>query len=570
MKTFDSELSPNPSTIQLFAIHDEKDLKLKFITQRGLFINIVSLYGSSKLYFENEPNDSYSLRGRDDKLSLAVPSYVENVVPSLIIENLNYKEKKDKELSPEDLLDDKPGFAFYIEYYLRSFVTNFDEINLGKTTEVAYKRTDFPLYYFSKLNSLDYSINVFFNLHDLHYTTGNNNLAEEFSIKGSLIEQKIAYKIKREEEGSKPNLDNSPIVGIYDPALKAGQVYFSTKNLKELGNSVKDKPTLYLSIEKGNEFKFSQFRMELTAFQENSNVPVTEKLYQYGKIYDKNTVNFYKLKVDNSVPGYMRVQFATNNANIRFVINNERNKKELSKYDEYDKKNNTGKTLITFKKPKDRDFIYLNVYLEKAENDDIKTNHYAFKYINSEKKDLFFEYNIENNPKIEVTQGDKDITVKFNKIKIPSTAEVTYYIKVIKPDDYINNEIINTISLTESKAQVTPVTNINNPIKIPKVDFKYIQVIGYIKDGPINEYVAYNAYAGAATKAGGSTNKTLVIVVGVTVVLFIVAIVLVVIVIFFNAKNKDLMDKVNKISFINADDKANGEVNLLSGDNELK
>jgi len=121
MKTFDKELSPNPSTIQLFAIHNEKNLTLKFVTQRGLFINIVSLYGSSKLILENEPNDSYNLRGRDDQLSLAIP-YYEGSTPTLLIENLNYKEQSEDDYYSEDENEnEKPGFAFYIEYYLRSF-----------------------------------------------------------------------------------------------------------------------------------------------------------------------------------------------------------------------------------------------------------------------------------------------------------------------------------------------------------------------------------------------------------------------------------------------------------------
>ena len=286
---------------------------------------------------------------------MAIPYYTGQTTPSLLIENLNYKE--DAEQTPEGKKD-MPGFAFYVEYYLRSFITNIDEINLGKTTEVSYMQTDFPLYYISKLNTLDYSINVFFNLHDVDYegTEDSKKGSETFSIKGSLIEERIAYKMKREEEGSKPNLDESPIVGIYDPALKAGQVYFSVNNLKNLVSSVKDKkPTLYLSIEKTNNVNYKNFRLELTAFQENSNIPITEKIYQYGKIYDKKTVNFYKLKVDNSVTGYMSFQFAKNNSNFAFAISNEPNKKNNSKYEDYKETKSAGKMLITFKKPQDKD-----------------------------------------------------------------------------------------------------------------------------------------------------------------------------------------------------------------------
>ena len=577
MKTFDKELSPNPSTIQLFAIHNEKNLKLKFLTKKGLYINIVSLYGNAKITLEKETNDEYNLRGRDDRLALAIPFYGTEDLPTVVIENLNYKEQNDIEEPTQDEEKEKPGFAFYVEYYLRGFLTNIDEINLGKTTEVSYRKTDFPLYYYSKLANYDYSINIFFNLHDIEYTNKdeNNKGAEQFSIKGSLIDEKIAYKIKREEEGVKPNLDDSPIVGIYDPALKAGQVYFSVNNIKTLGNSLKDKkPTLYLSIEKTKDIKYNRFRLELTAFQENSNIPITEKLYQYGKIYDKNTINYYKLKVDNSVDGYMRVQFASNNANIGFAINNERNKKDKSNYDDYNEKEGRGKKFITFKKPKNKDYIYLNVFLlDKAGDSDIKNNHYAFKYINSEKKELFFEYEIENSPEISVSKGSSEMTVKFNRIKPPSTnsnAEITYFVKVIKSEGYVPNEIINTISLTESKAEVTPVPKGASGItvKLPTTNFKYVQVIGYIKDGPINEYVSYNALEG--TKAAITGNKNLIIVIIITLILLVVVIILIVVIVFFNAKNKDLMEKVNKISFVTSDAKPKEDTNLLMDDNELK
>ena len=568
MKTFDKELSPNPSTIQLFSIYNEKTLKLNFITQKGLFINIVSLYGSAKLKLQST-DDEYSLRGRDDRLALAIPYYTGQTTPSLLIENLNYKE--DAEQTPEGKKD-MPGFAFYVEYYLRSFITNIDEINLGKTTEVSYMQTDFPLYYISKLNTLDYSINVFFNLHDVDYegTEDSKKGSETFSIKGSLIEERIAYKMKREEEGSKPNLDESPIVGIYDPALKAGQVYFSVNNLKNLVSSVKDKkPTLYLSIEKTNNVNYKNFRLELTAFQENSNIPITEKIYQYGKIYDKKTVNFYKLKVDNSVTGYMRVQFAKNNNNIAFVISDEPNKKTSSKYEDYKETKSAGKILVTFKKPKEKDFIYLNVFLnDKATDPDVKMNHYTFKYINSEKKELLFDYEIENNADIKVTKLEKEMTVTFNKIK-NTKADITYFVKVIKPDGYVSNEIMNTVALTESKAEVTQIPKGTTSVKIPTVNYKFVQVIGYVKDGPINEYVAYNALEQKAGQESGG-NKNLVIVIIITVILLVVVIILVVVIVFFNAKNKDLMEKVNKISFVSSEAKPKGEANLLMDDNELK
>jgi hypothetical protein len=154
-------------------------------------------------------------------------------------------------------------------------------------------------------------------------------------------------------------------------------------------------------------------------------------------------------------------------------------------------------------------------------------NHYTFKYINSEKKELLFDYEIENNADIKVTKLDKEMTVTINKIK-------------------------------NTKVEVTQIPKGRTSVKIPAVNYKYLQVIGYVKDGPINEYVAYNALEQkTGQESGGNTSLVIVIIIAV-------------ILLFFNAKNKDLIEKVNKIIFVSSESKPKGEANLLMDDNEFK
>ena len=74
-------------------------MTLKFITTKPLLINIVSLYGSSKILLKGQEDTEYSLRGRDDRLSLAIP--YDGTVPILNITNLNYQESKDPEYQEE-------------------------------------------------------------------------------------------------------------------------------------------------------------------------------------------------------------------------------------------------------------------------------------------------------------------------------------------------------------------------------------------------------------------------------------------------------------------------------------
>ena len=182
-KTFDTEMSPNPSSLQLFALNNFPSMKLKFITKKPLLINVVSLYGSSKIVLNEENNNEYDLRGRDDQLSLAIP--VNDKVTTLNIRDIKYKEDEDTGKEEEDSEEQeikmvKPGVAFYMEYFIRSPGLNFDEMYLGKTDEYIYVQSDFPLYYYGKLDDLNKDINVFFMLHDVAFKEGNDRRHRRF------------------------------------------------------------------------------------------------------------------------------------------------------------------------------------------------------------------------------------------------------------------------------------------------------------------------------------------------------------------------------------------------------
>ena len=571
-KTFDTELSPNPSSVQLFAINNNPSMKLKFKTTKGIIINIVSLYGSSKIYIEDEPNVEYSLRGRDDGLSLAIPGNEKETM--LIVEDRNYKKAEDVRLLQEKKMD-LPSLAFYIEYHLRSIDLNFDEIYLGKTAEFIYKKSDFPLYYYSKLNDLKYNVNTFFILHDLDYEKEISEIkSDDVELRGIIIKEKTVYLVKVKEE-SKPNVDNSPIIGSYDPALQVGQIFFTSGSLNNFNIKQEEKPTIYLSFEKKtSDFIFKKIRMELTAVQENSDSTVTEKIYQYGKLYDEKTINSYKLKVDNST-GDMRIQFSSNNKNINFAINNVYNKKQnITNLGKMQAKRENGIVYVTFNKPKDTRYLYLNVFL----NGPVKnknSNNYVFKYINADNRNKFFEYKIsENNADLKVKENNGYLEVTFNKIE-SKNVDVTYSLRGVLLNDYISNEDFNTIALTQSKSTVTKMKNPNSneiTLKLKKQgSYSHLQVIAQIRDGPITEYVAYNRYSYLKEDQNDSSKASLYLVIGISVGLFIIVIVLVIVIFSFNAKNKDLMEQVNKISFVSSGAKPKDDTNLLlDSQNELE
>ena len=572
-KTFDTQLSPNPSSIQLYSVNNDESIRLNFITRKPLIINIVSLTGSSVLYFEDEKDVQYALRGRDDRISLAIPQS-NNKESYLVIKNTKYNDEV--RLLQEDEKDDKkiqkPQMAFYLEYYVRSTELNFDEIYLGKTDEFAYKKSDFPLAYYSKLDENNAkSINAFFFLHDIEFEKSKEEMnSEDINIRGTLISQKTVYLVKVNEE-SKPNVDNSPIRGIYDPALQVGQVFFS---IDELNNAKKIKnPTIYLSLEKSNQdFAIKRMRVELAAIQENSDAPATEKLYQYGRLNDKNATHYYRLKVDNST-GDMRIQFSTNSKYIDFAISNEKNVKTNKTYQNMEKKVARGKVFITFTKP-EVDYIYLNVFL-KEDPKSILSNNYAFKYMNSDSRKKFFEYKIlNNNGKLENALKDDIYTVTFNRID-NKDVNIIYSLKGVESKSY-RYEKFDTIALTESPSNVVQIKNpkedkITLKLKKKNRDFTYFQVLAQINDGPITEYVAYDPIGDFSSQQTTSkaNNTGLYVVIGISATLLIIVIILVIVILSFNAKNKDLMDQVNKISFIKSGAKDKDDGNLLLN-NELE
>ena len=604
-KTFDTELSPNPSSIQLFTVHNSPSMTLKFITTKPLLINIVSLYGSSKIFLKGEENVEYSLRGRDDKLSLAIP--YDGTISILNITNLNYQEPQETDEGELNFLSDDekkitmPGFAFYIEYYLRSPDINFDEIYIGKTVEFAYKKSDLYLHYYTKLTDLSNSINVFFMIHDLNFGNEGSGIKQSnLALGGTVINQTEVYNIKNDKD-LKPKIEDSTVKGVYDPVIEVGQISFPSSYINLFEKE--DKPTLYLSIEKTNnaEFTLNKVRVELTVFQEDVDIPVTEKIYQYGKVFNKNAINYYRLKVDNST-GYMRIQFSRNSKYIEYAINNEKNKKENTIYEDKDQKEESGKIFITFKKP-NKEYIYLNVFLsDDAPNDDTRLNNYVFKYMNSDDKNKFFEYKIlNNNSTIRATiSKDNKLIAKFNRIDSKNKVDIVYTLKVAKKWELSSKEENCSIALSETeslfkKEQKASTDEIIMEMSNIYKNYSYIEVIAQIKDGPIIEYVAYEPFnnpdqseqkkedtpkdkdTNKEDKKGSDSDTKLflkswpfLIIVIVGGVVFIILIILICIILCYNSKAKDLYEKVNKISFVQTEKKDNNDNLLLDEKNELE
>ena len=99
--------------------------------------------------------------------------------------------------------------------------------------------------------------------------------------------------------------------------------------------------------------------METTYIRENSGIPIEENKYHFGKLYDNETVNSYKLKIDKSnKTNYFIIQFSANSEIINFTINIEENNQETNyTFDEYESEEKEGKIYTIFRKTNDTDYI---------------------------------------------------------------------------------------------------------------------------------------------------------------------------------------------------------------------
>ena len=296
----------------------------------------------------------------------------------------------------------------------------------------------------------------------------------------------------------------------------------------------------------------------------------------------------------------MRIQFSTNSKHVDFSINKEKNKKVNMTLNNTEIKQERGKVFITFSKPNNLDYIYLNVFLKDgAPNSKKIVNNYVFKYINAGSRNSFFEYKILNNDRklSKEEKGNNEYSITFNKID-SENVNIYYSLKCVKNDDY-KNELFDTIALTESNSTVVKTKNPTGEkitLSIKNNEYSYFQVIAQVINGPIIEYVSYEPL-GNFSKAGEddidenptdtddiyekSTDKkkdddnkddsAIIAVIIISTISFIIIIILVVVIMIYNAKNKNLMDQVSKISFVKSGAKPKEDVNLLlDNQNELE
>ena len=496
--TNDTQLSPNPSSPQLFAIRNDHFL-FEFTTDEDLMINIQSICGDGTIYWEVDNSVQYALHGKETKISLT-SSLIDKSDPEKVFSKLYIKNNN------QLLTSNCPGFAFYINYLLRPSKINLDEIQFGKSTQIAYRNTDLPVYLYSKLNQTE-DTNIFVSLYELageSYSQFTKLLP--FEINACIVnESKIMEYIVNPEKIDEIEFNFN---GHYDPMIKTGHIFITKEQLDNMEIKFEYKPYILVKISKNKEYPqmktFTRINLEASIIQDKSNIPISPKIYQYGKLSLNKEYNTYRLKTEKSRK-YMRIHFSPNSQYINYAVSIEPGSKTNYTFQEITAQFINGKSVFTFNsEPNKNTFVYLTIWHnkdQKAESE--KTTNYVFKYMNSESANGFNLYELPENSgfQLDQTEDGDNYKYKFTITPLPyPNLDILYLIKFVSRDDWIEGESDNSIALRESPSLVQ---EINNPQykddKIVKefvcseIDYRYVQVIAFVRDRGIIEYVGYQS-----------------------------------------------------------------------------
>ena len=493
--TNDTQLSPNPSSPQLFMI--QKKFEFEFPTEEDLLVTIKAIRGEGKIKWHSDSAEYY-LSGKDKIISLS-SSLIDRTDPQKLFSNLEvtFINKTVKE----------EGFAFHISHMLRPKEINFDQIPLGKSTRMAYRDTDLPVYVYTELFYLDKDLHSFINIYELigKMDKSLNNISP-FELNAALVNDSVIMDAKL----NKAILDKIEFnyKGVYDPMLRTGFVLITKDDIKKSGLEIKDGPSVILKIAKNLNYpnmkdtKFTRVTIETSIIQENTEIPIVPGIYQFGKLSLSSNKNVYRLKSSNAEK-YMRIEFSSISDKIKYVIGITPEDTETHSFKDYKKDDKNGKEVITFdSNPNKYSYLFLIIYhTDKASTD--KLTNYVFKYETASNIADFKEYELgkEQGFELEKKEDGDYYVYNFKIIPLPyENVDITYFIRFISKSDYLENEKDKSIALKETNSFVAEIADYEKKddkllkgYKTKEINYRYVQVIAMVNDNGNYAIVSYGS-----------------------------------------------------------------------------
>ena len=249
--------------------------------------------------------------------------------------------------------------------------------------------------------------------------------------------------------------------------------------------------------------------------------------------FNSNSIG-YSIKRTNSDTNYIY-----NDTDLDFVSQNTYN----------------GRGLLTINNENGND-IYLTIFNREINS---RLSNYVFKYINVEKISDFNYYYISNDA---LTFSERDLSISVHKISnLPDYSTFECFVKIIDKENYINNEIIKTIAITQSignsniKGIVQDyllIFNINYGIN--RLNFysnAYCKIIGENYD---IDYLSYNGLLNDESKENGPSKSDNLFdninIITISVIIILILIIVCVILRCIQKKKlRELEQQINSITF---------------------
>jgi ssDNA-binding Zn-finger/Zn-ribbon topoisomerase 1 len=486
--TYDYQITPNPSTPQIFALNENK-MQYSFDTTQDLLINIECVSGKGYFYWNEEKPVKYYLSGRGDRVTLTSATKVKEHKLANLVAKSNNKKKDEK---------NNPGFIYFITYYPRNPEYNVDQVSVGRSTEFNYRDTKFPLNFYTQIGLND--ISVSFNFYKL-FSKDNITLIETdkpmFTIWGLVITEEEAY-YARYDKSYKPLKDRA-IKGHFDGAF--GILYISSEDIKKYNIKDEEKRYLFFSVEINDniQYEFYGASVEIFITEDDPYTPIRycpENVYINGKLGKRNYMT-YKLKTNFDKP-FLNLDISINNPSYSFSLHTNESMildSIIGNYSVYNYTN--GRRIMSF--PFTYEFlinntVYISIYNVQGEPDE-KLSNFIFKYVNEEEP-YDIKSNILKNDTVQLQKDNDSYTITFNKI---NHTDVVYYIKGTYENSFNDEELIDSMAISERnglyKQLNNPVSDEEGKIKV-KLDRKnritFIKVLAKITHEARKLYLLYN------------------------------------------------------------------------------
>ena len=535
---------PNINEMKIYHINNSISLDFDSLEIKNISISLVTLNGKSSIYWEYDNSKEYITDIRENKIILNtnLESCLNNC--KLIINNIN-NEENNNEL----------GYIFYI-LYSEKYDNNIDELLYEKSIKLSYDNINFPIMLYAQIPNISSPIDInlqFYNISELNSTINDTII----NIEVSIITLKDIYQITK--DNSNISLNNS-IKGKFNSGLFASNIHLNPDEMEKF--NIKENATIFIIISnnmKSNNSTIEKLILGSTISQNTNLIYSSERIYHYGQLNNEEKI-IYKLR---GILQYhlMKLEIGLNSDFIGWSV---KRKIDENNY----KKNDTDLSFVIEKGYNGRGLITLyiergeDIYLTFFKNNKINNNltNYIFKY-NNAKKNNDYKNNIIK--KDTLFFDENDMTIKVNKINnIQNPSNINYYLKIIKEEDYIYNELLKTIAITESPCYLNIKGFIDNDMVIFKLE-NYINknksynmnVYSHIITNDYNiEYISYNGIILNLEESETNNNIIYIILISVGCILLLCIIIIIICIYRRKRRNRILGEMIARINFLRDED----------------